>query len=328
MTCSRMLILLGLLFLMVATWFLVSAIWHDETRYAIQDLGPISAGQWIEINNRGHVAYSSSKPDGVEAYLWKPGTGSQMIAPASDHAHVHWMSERDVVVGAKIRISQNGTTIGYPRAFVWSATKGMIELNVEGALRSWAFRVGENGEILGRYEVDEGSKAYVVWDAEGLPKEEFPANFLETPDAEKWKREPDPPKEYLTQIEERKVEDLIIAHHGSNGKQSVGYVNPQDTIFDRISDAIRKSNNGFVVILHAALKHLGFPARKSDQVSAYVWEDGEFRDLNDLIPKDSGWQRLKTAVDINDHGQIVGVGMKGGTQRLFLLTPAPPLSGS
>jgi len=54
---------------------------------------------------------------------------------------------------------------------------------------------------------------------------------------------------------------------------------------------------------------------------ALLWKGGKLYDLNDLIPKDSGWENLSSARDINDRGQIVGEGMKGGEAHAFLLTP-------
>jgi probable HAF family extracellular repeat protein len=43
-------------------------------------------------------------------------------------------------------------------------------------------------------------------------------------------------------------------------------------------------------------------------------------DLNNLTPPDSGWL-LTEAKDINDAGQIVGIGIVDGRQHAFLLTP-------
>lgn len=54
--------------------------------------------------------------------------------------------------------------------------------------------------------------------------------------------------------------------------------------------------------------------------SAFIYQDGVMRDLNNLIPADSGW-RLQSARGINDSGQIVGIGFVGLSQRAFLLTP-------
>jgi probable HAF family extracellular repeat protein len=46
------------------------------------------------------------------------------------------------------------------------------------------------------------------------------------------------------------------------------------------------------------------------------------KDLNRLIPGDSGWV-LVAAYAINDAGQIVGCGNRRGQRRAFLLTPGP-----
>ena len=56
---------------------------------------------------------------------------------------------------------------------------------------------------------------------------------------------------------------------------------------------------------------------------AVVWNHGVPTDLNGLIPPDSGWVLYRAAA-INDHGEIVGVGLHGppGTiARAFLLIP-------
>lgn len=45
--------------------------------------------------------------------------------------------------------------------------------------------------------------------------------------------------------------------------------------------------------------------------------------LQDLIPPNSGWDRLNYATDINDLGWIVGTGTFQGQNRAFLLTPIP-----
>lgn len=44
------------------------------------------------------------------------------------------------------------------------------------------------------------------------------------------------------------------------------------------------------------------------------------RDLNKLIPANSGWE-INTARGINNRGQIVGEGKLNGQQRAYLLTP-------
>jgi probable HAF family extracellular repeat protein len=57
------------------------------------------------------------------------------------------------------------------------------------------------------------------------------------------------------------------------------------------------------------------------QSHAFVWSaKSGMRDLNALIPANSGWELLG-AVAINVAGQIVGMGTVNGTQHAFMLTP-------
>jgi probable HAF family extracellular repeat protein len=55
---------------------------------------------------------------------------------------------------------------------------------------------------------------------------------------------------------------------------------------------------------------------------AFLYADGEMRNLNDLIPSDSGWT-LTSAYGINNNGQIVGVANATGVQHVLLLNPGP-----
>jgi probable HAF family extracellular repeat protein len=54
---------------------------------------------------------------------------------------------------------------------------------------------------------------------------------------------------------------------------------------------------------------------------AFIWKEGVITNLNTLIPPGSGWW-LQTAADINESGQIVGVGISPeGWLQGYLLTP-------
>jgi probable HAF family extracellular repeat protein len=74
-----------------------------------------------------------------------------------------------------------------------------------------------------------------------------------------------------------------------------------------------------------AINNLGQAVGASDSSAsgqlAVVFDHGEVRDLNRLIPAGAGWL-LTEARDINDSGQIVGTGVVDGQVRAFLLTPA------
>jgi probable HAF family extracellular repeat protein len=57
-----------------------------------------------------------------------------------------------------------------------------------------------------------------------------------------------------------------------------------------------------------------------DTYHAFVYRGGKIKDLNGLIPKNSGWV-LVEASGINNGGQITGNGTHNGQNHAFLLTP-------
>jgi probable HAF family extracellular repeat protein len=65
---------------------------------------------------------------------------------------------------------------------------------------------------------------------------------------------------------------------------------------------------------------VGVRSGESIHLLAVLWKDGRSCNLESLIPARAGW-RLKTAVAINDRGQIIGAGQRHGQARAFLLTP-------
>jgi autotransporter-associated beta strand protein/probable HAF family extracellular repeat protein len=58
----------------------------------------------------------------------------------------------------------------------------------------------------------------------------------------------------------------------------------------------------------------------STTTHAFLYQNGNTQDLNNLIPAASGWV-LNNAYSINDNGQIVGDGIYNGVTTAFLLTP-------
>ncbi|ACV26927.1 DUF3466 family protein [Kangiella koreensis] len=57
-----------------------------------------------------------------------------------------------------------------------------------------------------------------------------------------------------------------------------------------------------------------------NEFAAFIYEDEEMKNLNELIPCNSGW-KLTEATDINNAGQIIGFGAKDGEIRAFRLDP-------
>jgi probable HAF family extracellular repeat protein len=66
---------------------------------------------------------------------------------------------------------------------------------------------------------------------------------------------------------------------------------------------------------------VGYAELADGSLHAFLWSGGSMRDLNSLIPANSGWV-LEDATGVNDAGQICGDGTHKGKTRAFLLTPA------
>ncbi len=292
----------------------------SDPRFSIQDLGVIDTGNWVHLNNRGHVAFTHLGPQGQVSVLWTPEAGRREISGVAVGMHVHGLSDRDVVVGARNAWSEEDATQGHPRACVWSATEGLVELPVENALKSWAFHLHEDGRILGMTEREDGSKNLVIWTEGGVIKEASPDAFWNSTDHRAdWITEtPDGFEDYTTEMVGK---GHVFFSHGTDGERVVGGIAYHPSFHQRVTRFIRTSNNPLMVFLADVLGSVGLMAGPKELRSAFLWEDEESIDLHRLIEKGSGWDHLVQANGVNERGQIVGLGIKGGSQRLFLLTP-------
>ncbi len=66
---------------------------------------------------------------------------------------------------------------------------------------------------------------------------------------------------------------------------------------------------------------VGYATTMENRNFAFLKRGGEMVDLNDLIGTNSGWH-LDSATAINDRGQILASGKKGGQYRSFLVSPS------
>lgn len=60
----------------------------------------------------------------------------------------------------------------------------------------------------------------------------------------------------------------------------------------------------------------------NSSVHAFLYDDEDMIDLNNLLPANSGWE-LYYAHGINNLGQIIGWGDINGESHAFLMTPVP-----
>ncbi len=66
---------------------------------------------------------------------------------------------------------------------------------------------------------------------------------------------------------------------------------------------------------------VGHAQSSDNEARAFLYSDGKLLDLNGLLPTNSGWF-LDDAFDINERGQIVGLGRLNGQVQGFILSPS------
>jgi probable HAF family extracellular repeat protein len=280
-------------------------------RGAVLDLGTFGGpgGGAHAINQRGQVVGEADTADDVEhAFLWDQGTLLDLLSFGGGHSESNGINSRGEVVGfAATTIPDPTQTTGdtESHAFLWAGGP-MKDLGTLGGPNSIAIDINDSGLIVGWSQVDFNIGDFGIPDLHPATWE----NGVIT-------RLPDlgGPISLAIGVNNRGVAvgqsfspDFILhAVMWKNGAvKDLGILSG-----DSSSSASRINNKDQVV------------GTSSSDISsrAFVWQNGVMTDLNTLIPADSGWVLLG-AGDINDMGQIVGIGVLNGDLHSFLLTPS------
>jgi probable HAF family extracellular repeat protein len=216
-------------------------------------------------------------------------------------------------------INESGTIVGQSaltganeanRAFRWTVAGGIVDLGVlPGRETSRAFGINDAGDIVGLSSSPTLGNRAVLWPSTGGMQEIGPAQLGRALDINNF--------------------GSII---GTVTVATGGYYfeNGNTTFLPNLAGLL----DGYTV--PQALNDLGQVVGYSSAIAefftisenGFLWDETNgLRDLNDLIPENSGWF-LGTAFDINNAGQIVGTGSFDGRTVGYLLTPIPePAAG-
>ncbi len=274
-----------------------------------QDLGTLpgdSDSYGRGINNLGWVVGGSGGAQAGHAFLYD---GTQMYD----------LGSLGGTVSSAASLNDSGQIVGssrlYPDRFDSHAfldENGQMEdLGTLGGRDSGASAINASGQVAGTSEISSGEEHAFLWDAQ----------------------------------------DGMIDLGTLGGDQSIAYgINDAGWVVGRsqIADNPRATHAfldddtgmhdlgdlgggyGVAFAINNAGVVVGESSPPGGGVHAFVYQDGVMTDLNDLIPKDLGWD-LISARGINDAGQIVGYGTAPDHVYYgFVLTPddalAPPAS--
>lgn len=317
----------------------VPSVVSAEVRYTVTDLGTLGGNYSIacDINNLGQIAGTSVTTNGNRrAFLWENGlmkslgilggsssgataindngyvVGSSTVADESNDSHAFlWngnsMVDLDGPYGVAWDINNENTVVGYCKeAYVpgWGV-RWENETGTSIPSMNEAMGINNAGQIVGTYFVEDDYRSVnaIVW-KDGLLTElvslgghwTLPTAINDAGQVVG-----------ASAIESRSYHAFLW----SDGKMiDLGSINGGTTIAEDIN------NRGQII------GNLEEPLALGDRGNCWIYDEGQFFNLNDLISPDSGWS-LWAAEGINDLGQIVGGGYINGDYHGFLLTPVP-----
>jgi len=310
---------------------------------------PGANGRASAINHQGWVVGEAETESGeVQAFVWRPETGLQMLGTLGGHnSRAYDINRRGLVVGEAT--DTNGITL----AFCWDEKQGMRKLPVtEKTIFSAAYAVNDAGQIVGSMEDHRGMHA-VMWRSDKmiiLPRLPGSGNIqpldinqhgdvaghIKTGSDESFGSHA---FYFPAAVVARNLTSfrLISPHSGSaavalnNFGETAGYTiqdhaRVQAFRYNRREGLMPLEDDGAIYSTALDINDNGqvvgsyISSYDSDE-TACAWFKGRLLDLNALTDKPGDWFLIQ-ATGVNASGHIVGNGLSGDQSRAFLLAPA------
>ena len=259
------------------------------------------------INESGQVAGASESQPwwGFKAVRWDVDGSMTVIMPITgdehDNCYAHAINSNGDIAG------QSDTPGGMARAFFWSAETGTIDLGTLGGSYSSANDVNDKGVVVGW----SGSSSF------------FSTAFV-------WR---DGVVSPLSTLEESELPGGI-AHSINNQDVIAGDVNGEQygvthaAMWDAEGELHLLGSLGGLTShafdINDAGTIVGESDTADDEIHAFIYRNGTMRDLNSLLPPNSGWV-LFSASSISNDGRIAGYGTFNGQVRSFVMEPKQPV---
>ena len=250
--------------------------------------GPEKSGMLQANNNLGQAVGIA----GDTAVLWEfDGKVTYLGTLGGDRSQAWGINNKSRVVG-HAQVKSGGF-----HAFIWDATEGMRDLGTLGFSESMATDINDWGLVVGFLgKLGELTQSFIWSASEGM-------------------------------------KDIGTLGFKSGSAASINNTGQVVGVYDSTS-FFQSSVNGLVKRIQALrprwnwLKEIQkdliriLPNERTES-SPFLWERGSMHDLNILLPAGATWERLSSAIDINDRGQIVGHGILDGKERAYVMTPVP-----
>jgi hypothetical protein len=263
-----------------------AVVWRKNS--GVEELGVPEGFHYTEpvaITKAGDVVINASDAEGHKrgAFVY---SNHSLIGLAGNQTWAHGVGAASTIVGEWVPDGRTSTD-----AVSWSnAVPHSIGLCCGGVLKA----VNERGDMVGDAYDDQGHYHAFTWS---------PAHG---------RRIVDPADSYSSAVAINRAGHILL-QVGSEAYLDDTRQLRHLELSPKLYNGVQAMNDCDVVV--------GGYGPDSEHYRAFSWTSAEgFRDLNSLIPRDSGW-KLESAAAINDKGEIVGVGELGGDDSGFLLIP-------
>ncbi len=288
-------------------------------------LGNESSAAW-GINDRGQVVGSSEiiKPHDRHGFLWDPveGLTDLGVYPGGEQSYAVDINNSGQIIGSTYDIEQYDR---WARATLWDTNGGISELGTLGGPGSWGFAINNSDQIVGR--------------AHGVPIIEHEPYYQVidyNDDAFLWD-----PQEGMTSIGGFDGAFYSNATDINNQTQVVGFSKfmpglvgseyYQGFIWSDQTGLVDLGNLGgyLTSVIPEAINERGqivgrtFDFSNGSSSTAFLWENGNMVNLNDIIMENHGLS-IWTASGINNRGQIAATALDiDGNRHAVLLSRQP-----
>lgn len=310
--------------------------------------GPLSL--WpCAINNQGTIIGTDFGPnlDTRRAFVYRHGVIQDLGTPPGEYSEAAGINDRNQIVGTSYSVVvKNGGQhlIDNPYSFLWNPATGLHKLSLRD--NNWGggvSAINNAGQIVGasmtlgvantkskrdtlppQKRLSEGNifpYAATIWRNGKMKSIAPPQAWNSSCIAINEQGDilgsmslyPEANESFTTRLKQlegiqtamRHSLRYFLWHHGQ--VQDLGEMDLQT------GGAARAFNNRREIVGSVELDN-GLETR------AFLWREGKQYLLADFISPAAGWV-LREAMAINNHGQIVGVGLHNGKHRAFLLTP-------
>jgi probable HAF family extracellular repeat protein len=318
-----------------------------ETNYQIYDLGLMEGGSTsiaYSVNNNMMVAGDAANGTGMQHAFVSSGSGLNLIAGTSGYSKVKGINDAGQVVGYR--------DVGGGKTEAYLYQNGSMQSLGGLGVSSYAYGMNNWGQVVGSYKTSTGDTLAFLYDGIDLQSmgtlggnSSIAKDINELGGATGYSTTTsgyDHAFRYGAGI--GRMEDIgTLGGDNSYGNainrygHTVGYSETasggDSHAFYYDGDTMRDmgtlgGDNSFANNINEFGFVVGYSETADGKNHAFVYHQEAFWyegatiiDLNDFISGDSEWESITNAYDINEWGQIVGVGVIDGQMHAFLMNP-------